>query len=112
MKNTASLSANAKKLYQHLCECGHLHEMTAASLLFNQPEFIRGQTENKYWQWTVNSSFFERSYCINEVFVDFKKTIEKSFRSQTSDAYLELKDAGLAEESNNGYNSYTYYVIR
>jgi len=109
------LSENAQKLYAALLKTNGAHESNLRDILFPPPKYVSGELNNEYWQWDVNIYGHPRNVVRNNnsaTWDTFKPNIEKCYASQLSEAYQELRKAGLADESNNGYNSYWFYPVK
>lgn len=116
-----NLSDNAKKLLVHLKKTGGSWDGHCLECLFPKPPYVascdgnftdeqKREMQSNHWQWEADcyGNSFERP--VLGEFVEFKS--EKNYRSELSKAYKELKDAGLADERNNGFNVYFFYPTK
>lgn len=118
MKTLTNLSENAQKLYAFLKENGAKAEDYCIYALFPKPDFNLKDKEKlrQYWKWDANlygvGGVVSRSMG-DGTFEDFTHPNEyaDTYGAQTSKAYQELRKAGLAGESNGGFNNYTFYLI-
>lgn len=109
-------SETAKRLLDILKNSSEWHQH-CTDKLFPAPKYSK-ENRSEYWQHEANiyGNPQNRVILLAEenngvaVFGDFKPNISRPYSSQTSDAYLELKRAGLANERNNGYNEYVYFL--
>lgn len=107
---TTNLTPTAKKLYEILLSTGGAHENKLTELLFDMPKYIDGQPNHEYWQWDANVYGIERTVKNEgEKWNTYTQNIKVTYDKQLSDAYQELRRAGLATEKNNGYNSYWFF---
>lgn len=113
------LSENAAKLLSALRQ-RPLHEQDAIKVLFPEPKYIgtldpdfdtetKESVQKAYWQWDVNLYGQNHSRPVNGTHFYFIATA--NYSDVTYAAYKELKEAGYAYSSNNGYNTYTYRLI-
>jgi len=121
MKTETVLTPLAQKLYNFLIQTGGAHESKCEDYLFDKPKYP--ETNNReeriiYWQWEANLYGNTNERVVFQLedgkyeTMTFSPTVEKSYSSITSEVYQELRKNGLADEKNNGYNSYTFYPTK
>jgi hypothetical protein len=112
MKNL-NLSESAQKLYSYLLQTGGAHEEKCMAALFPKPEYpdAGGTAEQylAYWQWDANLYGNDQQRPVCGINTHIKASAD--YASVISKAYQELKKAGLADETNNGYNCYWFYPV-
>jgi len=88
---------------------GSIWEDKAADLLYNKPIYSRDiEAATKFWQWEVNFDLVKRDRPINGVNLIFTPNIEVGYSQLTYNAAKELKNKGLINIPNKGYNTYSY----
>lgn len=119
MATTSLLSANAQKLYEALKTNGSMGEDKAIEILFPKPLYVgtmdpnysteeKEKIQREYWQHDINFYGIANSRPVNGVSVDFVPTA--NYSDITSEAWRELKKAGLGYAKNIGYNVYVYLI--
>lgn len=113
MNSAQQLSPTAQKLYAILLNTGGDWEHKLTEILFDKPQYVSGTPNNEYWQWDANMYGHERTVKNDgDNWNTFRPNIDRSYADQTSDAYQQLRKAGLAGEKNNGYNDYVFYPLK
>ena len=105
------LSENATKLLAFLQKNGGAWKDNCIDHVFNKPVYASNpDAQRNYWQWEADAYGGNQSRPVAGESVIFSPLISRTFSTLTSDAYQELKTAGLANERNNGYNEYWLYA--
>lgn len=104
------LSDNAQKLLTFLKDSGPKWEQDCIKALFPEPKYIKDNAEAQtaYWQWDCN--LYGNNYTRPVLGKHILFTATQNYSSVICAAYQELKKAGLAGESNNGYNEYVFFA--
>lgn len=107
----SQLSAAAQKLLAYLIQTDGAWKANCMDAIFNKPSYLTNNeaAQTAYWQWEANAYGYnvERPVCGKSVeFVS-----KHNYSWATSEAYQELRAAGLAGEKNNGYNEYWLFPI-
>lgn len=106
-----SLSDLATKLLTYLQQTGGAWEGNCMDHLFDKPQYASNpDAQRRYWQWEADAYGGEHNKPVGSESVLFKQNIERNYSRLTSDAYQELRKAGLANERNSGYNDYWFYA--
>ena len=114
---TPTLSPIAQQLYSHLQTTGGAWLYKCVNSLFPPPIYpAKDDNENRakkqaaYWQWEANLDGYPVERPVGEILVKFTAT--DNYSKKVSAAYQELRKAGLADESNNGFNEYYIYPTK
>lgn len=100
----------ADKLLAFLKKNGAQHEDKCLEHLFNKPEYNRDNPRS-YHEWQSKAYGNEGRYMRGELEITIHGTpYNETYAHQLHLAYQELRAKGLADEINNGYNSYTFYA--
>ena len=103
MKQITQLSVNAQKLYSFLKETGGAWEYKCIEAIYPKPDYLSNPAA--HWQWEAN--------CDGQTYTRPVKGIhQENYSKEISQAYQELRKAGLADERNSGYNDYFFYPIK
>jgi hypothetical protein len=103
------LSNNAQKLLTFLKKSGAAWHQNCIKALFPEPKYESNpEAQTAYWQWEVNLYGNELIRPVGQENIKFIPV--DNYSQKTSEAYQELKKAGLADEKNNGYNEYMLYA--
>lgn len=109
---TQQISDTAKKLLEFLQKTGGAWKGNCMDYVFSKPRYESiPNAQRAYWQWETNAYGGNQIMPVGDESVTFTQSIEKTYSSQISDAYQELKKAGLADETNNGYNEYFIFPL-
>lgn len=107
-----TLSPNAEKLYSFLKNNGCQWEDKCAEHLFPPVPF---DINNKRPYYEYQNRFYgnETTFIENGIETILPSCYgDDNYSRQTSIAYQELKKAGLANEKNNGTNTYAFYTTK
>lgn len=118
-----NLSENSRKLYDILLQTGGGWEQSLMEIMFPKPVYAKNpEARRAVWQYEANAFGHptpERVVVMPEessdgkgVFEVFQPQVPVSYFNQVSQAYQELRKAGLAGERNSGYNDYWLYPIK
>ncbi len=109
-----AFSKVANELYLFLKKAGCSWENDCAKAVFRKPKYPTDnnrQAKIDFWQWETNWYGVPCNRKISEgEWMEFKSTVSVTYADQISKAYQELLKAGLADEKNNGYNNYAFYL--
>lgn len=109
MTTTKTLSADAIKLAEFLKK-GSTWMQNCISAFVEKPTYSRDpEAQAAYWQYEANMYGVEqRERPVGETRITFQPT--ENYMDRVSKAYQELRKAGLAGESNNGFNEYMIFL--
>ena len=103
-----NLSKLAEDLLKYLVETDGAWENYCVQALFPRGNYVSNGDNSAYWQWEANAY----GVSINRLGKEYNPTVEVSYNALTSQAYGELRAAGLADEKNSGYNDYFFYATK
>lgn len=113
MNAITTLSTTATKLLAYLQATGGAWENNCMDHVFEKPEYASNpDAQRAYWQWQANAYGCVDNMPVGPDSISFGRTIDRKYSLQLSDAYQELKAAGLADERNSGFNDYFFYPIQ
>lgn len=117
MQTTTNLSETAQKLLAELIKTGGAWEQSLMDAVFLKPTYPTDKNDRegriKYWTWQANAYGNAITMSVgadhNDTMIFPGCEYKDSYAHQLSNAYQELKKAGLADERNNGFNEYWLY---
>lgn len=111
--NLTELSPQAKNLYEQLKKHGRpIHESNMIKLIFPEPKYTSGDenAQREYWVWDVSLYGGERTRPVGSNSETFRCEPSDSYFNKVYSLYKELKNAGLVDSYNGGYNEFYFYA--
>lgn len=105
------LTENANKLYNAIKEKGSIWESNTIEIIYPKPIYSK-ETAADFWQWEANAFRYPINRPVNGENTWFKMNVKTPYMDVVNNATKELKAHNLISSRNNGYNEYSYHIIK